>query len=95
LAQGQEKEEPSQEKVIALVVWNDAHMETGEIRKDRADTIRPVLTHSVGHVVSQNSSGIVLAVDAFPDEEGVYANWHFIPTGMLVSVTPLNIILGL
>lgn len=79
----------------ALVVWNDAYMSTGEIDKDRADTIRPVLTHSVGHLVSQNDSGVVISTDAFPGEPGTFANWHFIPSGMLVSVTVLNTVLPL
>ena len=75
----------------AVVAWNDAHCNLAAITKDGAEVIRPVLTLSVGHVVSQNKSGVVLAVDSFPNEYEAYANWHFIPTGMIVSVTSLEL----
>jgi hypothetical protein len=75
----------------AVVAWNDAHCNLAGVSKNEAEVIRPVLTHSVGHVVSQNKSGVVLAVDFFPNEYEAYANWHFIPTGRIVSVTSLEL----
>jgi hypothetical protein len=76
--------------VYALVAWNDAHCSLASVTKNEAEVIRPVLTHSVGHLVSQNKSGVVLAVDSFPNEYEQFANWHFIPTSMIVSVTELS-----
>lgn len=69
--------------------WLDAHCALDSITVDEARDMEPVLTVTVGHLVHRGPLGVVVAVDAYPDKPGHFANWHFIGTGMLVDVREL------
>jgi hypothetical protein len=72
-----------------LVLWLDAHMALERISRADAQKIVPVLTHTVGHLIAQNEQGVTLAVDSYPSEEGIFANYHHIPRAMIVSTIEL------
>jgi hypothetical protein len=72
-----------------VVRWLDAHCALDSITADEARDMEPVLTVTVGHLVHRGPLGIVVAVDAYPDRPGHYANWHFVPENMLVEVREL------
>jgi hypothetical protein len=72
-----------------LVLWEDAHCALDRLTRADAGKLAPVMTYTVGHMVSQSEAGVVVAVDAYPGEDGVYANWHMIPRGMIVAVREL------
>lgn len=72
------------------VTWLDAHCKLDSISRDDADALTPVETVTVGHLVSQSPVGVVVAVDAYPGDPDHFGNWHFVPSGMVVSVTELK-----
>lgn len=72
-----------------VVTWLDAHCALDAITADEASALTAVLTVTVGHLVHRGPLGIVVAVDAYPDKPGHFANWHMIPEAMLVEVVPL------
>ena len=70
---------------IVEVVWDDAHVTTGCTTLSKACKIRPVRTHTVGYLMSDNEDGIVLATDIYPDQPKNGAIINYITHDMIVE----------
>lgn len=70
---------------IVEVVWEDAHCSTDGVTTKESENVKPVLTRTVGYLVTDNKHGLLLASDAYDDSPGEFRVMNFIPHGMIVS----------
>jgi hypothetical protein len=70
---------------VVEVVWNDAHVTTGETTLMDAKKLKPIRTHTIGYLMADTDEGITLATDTYPDmpNEGKVIN--FITHDMIVE----------
>ena len=67
------------------VIWDDAHVSTGETTVKKAEKIKPIRTSTVGYLVAENNEGIVMASDTYPRDKKTGRVINFIPWGMIVE----------
>jgi len=73
-----------------LVIWEDAHVSTRATPKEIQE-MKPVLTHSVGHLLGRSKEGIIIMMDYYPDDSDTeYREVHFIPSLMIKKVKVLK-----
>ena len=70
---------------VVEVWWDDAHDTTGETNLKDAEKIKPIRTHTIGYLMSNSDSGIVVAADIYPDNPKVGSIINYIPHGMIVE----------
>ena len=70
---------------IVEVIWDDAHVSTGGATLSGAKKIKPIRTHTVGYLMSDNEDGIVLATDIYPDHPKKGAIINYITHDMIVE----------
>ena len=70
---------------IVEVIWDDAHVSTGETTVKRAQRNKPVRTHTVGYLIGENDSGLTLITDQYPDDKKTGKVHNFIGWGMIVE----------
>lgn len=70
---------------IVEVVWEDAHCSTDGITLKDGANVKPMLTRTVGYLVSENDEGLVLASDGYDKLPGEFRITNFIPWGMVVG----------
>lgn len=76
---------------LALVVWNDAHVEADlPVTLDTvADTHKPTVIHTLGWVIREDEVGISLVNEFY---EYTYRGRTFIPKAMVESITYLKLV---
>lgn len=74
---------------IVEVVWDDAHVTTGETTIRRAAKIKPIRTRTIAYLVTENEEGVVLATDIYEKHKRTGKIINFIPWGMVVSYEEL------
>jgi len=70
---------------IVEVHWDDAWVSTNSISVKQAGKKKPIRTITVGHLIAENDDGIVMVLDAYPNnpKEGRVVN--FVPWGMVAE----------
>lgn len=72
-----------------LVIWGDAEYRNEEVTVEEAKALGPSVTHSIGHIVSQNDRGTVLAMSGWPSHPERYSEWLFVPREMILATREL------
>lgn len=74
---------------IAIVKWYDAYTSPEQTPRELARKDKGIPTVSIGHLVSRTKHGIRLSTigHIMRDGEFDYRDEHFIPQGMIHSVT--------
>ena len=67
------------------VIWDDAHVSTGETTVKKAQKVKPIRTSTVGYLVADNDDGLVIATDTYPKDKKTARIINFIPHGMIVE----------
>ena len=68
---------------VVEVVWGDAHVSTSDVSIKKAQSIKPVMTVTIGFLVADNDDGLVIAMDRWPSEPKDVKVHTFIPWGMI------------
>lgn len=68
---------------VVEVLWGDAHVSTNDISLKRASEVKPVMTVTVGFLVSENDDGLIIAMDRWPKHPKHVKVHTFIPWGMV------------
>ena len=76
---------------VEIVEWDDAHVETGPKNIKELEGTKPVRTLTVGFVAAENQHGVVLATDIYPESPDEVHTPMFIPHGMIVKRTALDV----
>lgn len=69
---------------LEVIEWMDAWCEDTEQDLSKIKC-QPTPVFTVGWVVKENESGVLLAPELFPEEPGTTRYPSFIPAGMIVS----------
>ena len=70
---------------VAEVHWDDAHVTTSDMSIKKAQRQKPVRTITVAYLVAENSHGVVLATDIYPDDVKNVKIVNFIPWGIITD----------
>lgn len=76
-----------------IVEWSDAWGDDGDMDISKAQEFEPVVTQSIGFLVSNTKKGVTIAMDCYPsdtDLKGKIKNYAFIPKRMVVNVLYLT-----
>ena len=67
------------------ITWGDAFIDTSSFTEDEAKKTEPIMTQTVGFLISKNQHGYVLSTDVYEDSPEL-ATKIFIPKGMVTKV---------
>ena len=70
---------------IVEIEWLDAHVSTSSTTIQKAEKIKPVVTRTVGYLVSENEEGIVMATDRYPKHPKEAKIINFVPWDMITE----------
>ncbi len=70
---------------VVEVHWDDAHVTTSDMSIKKAQKQKPVRTITVANLVAENSHGVVLATDIYPDDVKNVKIVNFIPWGIITD----------
>ncbi len=76
---------------IVKVTWDDAWIDTDDFKLEDALEAKPVRRHTVGYLVCNNQTGIVMCTDMYEEPEDDYEGSALmcIPQGMVIKVVYL------
>lgn len=71
------------------VVWLDAHVDTKSVTTKSAQRIKPVVTFTIGYLISETDEGLTVVSDCYPESPkegrvpnfmpwGIIKNWHYL-----------------
>jgi len=72
-----------------LVIWADAKFDHDYITSEKAQSLRPAITYTLGHLICQNDHGITVAMSSFQAEPDHFSEYLFVPGGMVLEVREL------
>ena len=65
------------------VVWLDAHVDTHSTTVKKAAKTKPVVTYTIGYVISENDDGVTMVTDCYPESKKEGRVPNFIPWGII------------
>ncbi len=68
---------------VVEILWADAWTSGGDYSIKKAQTCKPIMTTTIGFLVSDNEHGITLAADIYEKDKKNVKIVNFIPHGMI------------
>lgn len=72
------------------ITWLDATMESDQLDYECAKNLKPMLRHSVGYLLANNSSGTRICMGTIDFHDTVYENTLVVPRKDIVEIRILK-----